>query len=236
MWCIELEIWLVEQRLPPNATATNWTGGNAIFKAPTTRLGFFFSGLYLHNKRKHQISTAKLFLDVVFVSYIRIDLNYRASIIKHWASFLKPTTTLNKVITRCLVADLLSIGPLGTNFREIWIVILTVSLKKMWLKMSSAKWWQFCHGEYELSGLHGGPNHQSFDCLFNSLCRPTSQIISKLRITGHLCRSPPVTSGFPSQIVSNGEWFSIPWRQQYSSCNRWMVTVTITTTSTQHIN
>ena len=30
MWCIELEIWLVEQRLPPNATATNWTGGNAL--------------------------------------------------------------------------------------------------------------------------------------------------------------------------------------------------------------
>ena len=30
MWCIELEIWLVEQHLPPNATATNWTGGNAL--------------------------------------------------------------------------------------------------------------------------------------------------------------------------------------------------------------
>ena len=30
MWCIELEIWIVEQRLPPNATATNWTGGNAL--------------------------------------------------------------------------------------------------------------------------------------------------------------------------------------------------------------
>ena len=36
-------------------------------------------------------------------------------------------------------ADLLSIGPLGTNFREIWIEILTFWLKKMRLKMTSAK-------------------------------------------------------------------------------------------------
>ena len=35
---------------------------------------------------------------------------------------------------------LLLIGPLGTNFSEILIEILTLSFKKMRLKMSSAKW------------------------------------------------------------------------------------------------
>ena len=37
-------------------------------------------------------------------------------------------------------AGILSIGPLGTNFIEISIEIHTFSIKKMSLKMSSAKW------------------------------------------------------------------------------------------------
>ena len=41
-------------------------------------------------------------------------------------------------------ADLLSTGPLGTNFSENLIEILTFSFKKMSLKMSSAKWQPFC--------------------------------------------------------------------------------------------
>ena len=40
-------------------------------------------------------------------------------------------------------AEILLIGPLGTNFSEIWIVIHTFSFKKMHLKMSSAKWRPF---------------------------------------------------------------------------------------------
>ena len=36
-------------------------------------------------------------------------------------------------------AGILVIGPLGTNFSEIWIEIQTFSLKKIRLKMSSAK-------------------------------------------------------------------------------------------------
>ena len=37
-------------------------------------------------------------------------------------------------------------GPLGTNFSEILIEIHTFSFKKMYLKMSSAKWRLFCLG------------------------------------------------------------------------------------------
>ena len=43
-------------------------------------------------------------------------------------------------------AGILLIGPLGTNFSEIVIEIQTFSLKKMHLKMSSAKWRPFCLG------------------------------------------------------------------------------------------
>ena len=40
--------------------------------------------------------------------------------------------------------EMLLIGPLGTNFSEILIAILTFSLKKMRLKVSSAKRRLFC--------------------------------------------------------------------------------------------
>ena len=43
-------------------------------------------------------------------------------------------------------AGILLIGPLGTNFSEISIKILTFSFTKMRLKVSSAKWHQFCLG------------------------------------------------------------------------------------------
>ena len=43
-------------------------------------------------------------------------------------------------------AWILLIGPLGTNFSEILIKILTFSFMKMRLKVSSAKWRPFCLG------------------------------------------------------------------------------------------
>ena len=44
-------------------------------------------------------------------------------------------------------ADLLSNGPLRTNFSENWIKILTFSFKKMNFKMLSAKWQPFFQRE-----------------------------------------------------------------------------------------
>ena len=48
-------------------------------------------------------------------------------------------------------AGILLIGPLGTNFNEIWIKIQNFSLMKMHLKMSSGKWQPFCPGGDELT-------------------------------------------------------------------------------------
>ena len=48
-------------------------------------------------------------------------------------------------------AGILLIGPLGTNFNEIVIEILTFSFKKMHLKMSSGKWRPYCLGHNVLN-------------------------------------------------------------------------------------
>ena len=52
-------------------------------------------------------------------------------------------------------AGLLLIGPLGTNFSEILIEILTFLFKKMRLKVSSAKRWPFCLSLNVLSSAVG---------------------------------------------------------------------------------
>ena len=48
---------------------------------------------------------------------------------------------------------ILSIGPLGTNFKEIWSEIHSFSFKKMHLKLSSAKWRPSCLGLNELTHI-----------------------------------------------------------------------------------
>ena len=54
---------------------------------------------------------------------------------------------------------LLSIWTLGWNFSEICFKIPDSSIMKMHLKMSSAKWWPFCSGGYQLSGQTLGNIH-----------------------------------------------------------------------------
>ena len=73
-------------------------------------------------------------------------------------------------------AGLLLIGPLGTNFSEILIEILTFSFKKMRLKVSSAKRRLFCLGLNELidpnrhwsEGMDDWLHHIYF-CVYGSL-------------------------------------------------------------------
>ena len=57
-------------------------------------------------------------------------------------------------------ADLLLIGPLGTNFSEILIKIQNFSFTKMNLKISSAKWQPFSLG---LSVLKMYPTHSKYN-------------------------------------------------------------------------
>ena len=58
-------------------------------------------------------------------------------------------------------AGLLFIGPLGTNFSEIVVEIITFSFTKMHLKMSSGKWRPSCLGLNVLN--HRCPISQAYD-------------------------------------------------------------------------
>ena len=59
-------------------------------------------------------------------------------------------------------AGILFIGPLGTNFSEIYIEILTFLFKKMHLKVSSAKWRPFFLGFNVLSSIIALMPHEQY--------------------------------------------------------------------------
>ena len=61
-------------------------------------------------------------------------------------------------------AGILLIGPLGANFSEMLIEILTFSFKKMQFKISSAKWRPFC------LGLNGLKSHRNLWSIITCPC------------------------------------------------------------------
>ena len=71
-------------------------------------------------------------------------------------------------------AGILSIGPLGTNFNEISIGILTFSFTKMRLKVLSAKCGPFCLGLNVLFTTH----HQGQEsCVHNAYMQHQAEIV-----------------------------------------------------------
>ena len=59
----------------------------------------------------------------------------------------------------------LLIGPLGTNFSEILIEILTFSIKKMRLKVSSWKWRPFYLGRDKMAAIFQTTLSNAFSCM-----------------------------------------------------------------------
>ena len=103
---------------------------------------------------------------------------------------------------------ILLIGPLGTNFSEILIEILTFSFKKMHLKVSSAKWWIFCLGLNVLS-RHWLHNIRMTPRLSStSLPSFSIDVVLTLSVTmQHCCalsweQSPNSLKSWPMQAVS----------------------------------
>ena len=70
-------------------------------------------------------------------------------------------------------AEILLIGPLGTNFSEISIAVQTFSFKKMHLKMSSAKWRPLCLGHNVLNHV-GERGHRA--SIYLALRCPTARL------------------------------------------------------------
>ena len=105
-------------------------------------------------------------------------------------------------LSKPMLPGLLSIGTLGTNFSEIWIEIQIFSLIKMHLKRPSVKWRPFCTGRDEL-------NHWQLCCHLNRFKQQITWI--SFALLARWNGNPLVTSGFPSQRVSNVESVSMSW-------------------------
>ena len=87
--------------------------------------------------------------------------------------------------TKSLPEPMLSFGPQGINSSEIWSKIRKFSLKKVHLKIASAKCPPFCRGTMDY-------------------CSPRWRHSETFSALLALCEgNPPVTGGFPSQKVSN---------------------------------
>ena len=129
-----------------------------------------------------------------------------------------------------MVPGLLSIGPSGTNFDDIWSKYETFHSRKCISKYRLRKSGHFVHGEMgwndividgsnpsqSLQWRHNGrdsvSNYQPRDCLLNRLFRRRSKKTSKLRVTG-LCAGNSLGTGeFSTQMASNAENVSIWWR------------------------
>ena len=87
-------------------------------------------------------------------------------------------------------AGILLIGPLGTNFSEILIEILTFSFKKMRLKMSSAKRRPFCLGLNVLKGDVHSSYHHLIGLAEIYLSKHGHQIASKSNLAGFQMVTP----------------------------------------------
>ena len=80
-------------------------------------------------------------------------------------------------------SGILSIGPLGSNFNEISIEILTFSSKKMRLKVSSAKWRPFCIDLNEWSSNYSQEARFTKDVSILSQIQWTSVDVLQILIT-----------------------------------------------------
>ena len=92
------------------------------------------------------------------------------------------------------------------------------------LAISGRKWNEILC--FTLQWRHNGhdsvSNHQPHDCLLSRLLRRRSKKTSKLRITGLCVGNSPGTGGFPAQMASNVEIFSIWWRHHVDLlCQVW---------------
>ena len=101
-----------------------------------------------HNVHEHRQFTAEVLTHWGRVTHICVG---NLTIIG-WDNGLSPGWRQAIISTN---AEILLIGPWGTNFSEILIQIQTFSFKKMHLKMASAKWRPFCLSLNVLRNISG---------------------------------------------------------------------------------
>ena len=105
----------------------------------------------------HRKNSTSYLLELCMQPTINICAAYKRNTLTHWGRVMHICVSNLTIIGsdnglspgrhQAIIwtnAGILLIGPLGTNFSEILIDIITFSLKKMRLKMSSGKWRPFC--------------------------------------------------------------------------------------------
>ena len=109
-------------------------------------------------------------------------------------------------------AGILLIGPLGTNFSDIFTGIQTFSFKKMHLKMSSGKWRPFCLSPNVLIHWPLGDVSVTLKVIFKCMtCRIVDWAVAKELLSG-VCH---ITSLMVSQQL---HWFQVmAWCRQATS-------------------
>ena len=99
-------------------------------------------------------------------------------------------------------AGILLIGPLETNFSDIFIEIHTFSFKEMHLKMSSAKWRKFCLGLNMLSVRgHKLGKHINRKCTETLFLSDAGIEITTFRLRHHRKRPALYICGAPQQYL-----------------------------------
>ena len=157
------------------AISLNTLTGNTVWDMININLKFDFPvNRYIWTGKSSWLQYEPLsFLDWVGYQHRRVNMTtaywsaskgytkrlYRAQFLTHWGrvthicvdniTIIGPDNCLSPGRRQAIIwtnAGILSIGPLGTNFSENLIEILTFSFTKMRLKVSSAKWRPFCLG------------------------------------------------------------------------------------------
>ena len=94
------------------------------------------------------------------------------------------------------------------NYRRTWLIV-PICLKVGCYNIYS---WVFSTITILSHERYVVPNHRSFDCIFNSLCGPTSKKQQKSPLLALCERNSLVTGEFPAQRASNARKASIWWR------------------------
>ena len=114
-------------------------------------------------------------------------------------------------------AGILLIGPLGTNFSEILIEILTFSFKEMRLKVSSAKWRPYCLGLNVLSRIN--PLTLTLQCSLIWYDIAHSTVITETEQTSEFKHTKYIPYLSTRNVYLAKEWISNYIPQQSVGCN-----------------
>ena len=144
----------------------------------------------------------------------------------------------------------LSIGPLETNFGDIWIELQNFLFVKMHLKMLSVKWWPFCSGGRWVNSLNPGkmPSNNLVNTGLDDGSYACASSLHETMLTYHQW-SPFSTKPLPKPLLQY--WLTIieivtfTWGQFHRNCStylslisiwKWLFMITATSPRGQWVN